>query len=85
MSSNTVQSSGMKVMTRKQLFNIMERCQAKTFNEKLDYLEDYLLNYYEYSEEERANLKHKISHTKSEFNRRWVSAKYKKHLFESQI
>ena len=84
MSSDTGESSGIKVMTRKQLFNIMQGCKGEKITEKLEYLENYLLNRNRYSEEERVAFKHSISHLKSEFKRRWVSAKYRKDLFEKQ-
>lgn len=50
-------------------------------NEKLEYLEKYLLMQENYSEEQIKAFKHTFSYTKAELKRRWLSANRKDNLF----
>nr|XP_034184029.1 uncharacterized protein LOC117606105 [Osmia lignaria] len=76
--------SGIKLITRQELFDIMQTHKDKNISQKLECLEQFLLNQQNYTEEERQAFKRKISHTKSQFKRRWLSARYKEDLFKKQ-
>lgn len=51
----------MRVMTRRFLFDIMQKREGEDMKNKLDYLEDYLLSKDSYLEDQRKELKLKIS------------------------
>lgn len=50
-------SSEVKIMTRRQCYNIMQRCDVNDFKQKMDYAENHLLNCDNYSEEDKKKLK----------------------------
>ncbi|CAH2088704.1 unnamed protein product [Euphydryas editha] len=53
----------------------------KQIDKKLDYLEDHL---FEITKCERHILKHKLSHFKSEFKRKWMATYKKRDVFETK-
>lgn len=67
-------TSGMKVVTRKYLFEKMQTQNLSTLNEKLQYLENYLLMLCEDVEHSKSNLKHNFSYLKSQIKQRWLKA-----------
>ncbi|KAL4708932.1 hypothetical protein ACJJTC_014960 [Scirpophaga incertulas] len=66
--------SNYKVVTREYLFNKMQQPELHTFDEKVDYLANYLLTSDNFNEEQLKVLKHKISHFKSDLKKRWLKA-----------
>lgn len=66
--------SGVRVVTRRSLFDKMKEQNLPNFEEKLNYLENWILSSENYSEDELKALKHKFSHIKSEFKQRWKKA-----------
>lgn len=64
------------MFSRRHLFDKMQG-QELDFNAKLIYIENYLLNFYDYSEEERRALTLKIAKLKTQFKQRWMSASRK--------
>lgn len=68
-------------MTRRKLFDIMQQQNCPTINEKLHFLENYLLGYEDYNEQERTEIKHNFSRFKSELKSRWIAAYKKKETF----
>ena len=73
--------SGVKIMTRRQFYNIMQRCDENDFKQKMDYAENCVLTYDNYSAEDKKNIKHKISHIKTEIKQRWIASHYNKKKF----
>ena len=73
--------SGVKIMTRNELFNLMQQQNLSDINKKLEFIEEYLTTYNDYSEECVKDIKHKFSYVKSEFKRRWSAAQKKEELF----
>lgn len=61
-------------MTRRSLFDKMQDQNLPNFDEKLKYLESYILSSENYSDDELKQLKHKFSYIKSEFKQRWNKA-----------
>lgn len=74
-------SSGVKMFTRLQLFNMMQQQNLPTLSEKLEYIENYLLNYNKYEEKEIQEIKLAFSYVKSEFKRRWMAVHKRSDLF----
>ncbi|XP_041969108.1 uncharacterized protein LOC121725968 [Aricia agestis] len=74
MDSEQPASSGLKVMTRNELFNIMERSGASTFNEKILIMEQEVLNQYEGNDQNIAEIKQKLSIIRHQFKQRWSAA-----------
>ncbi|VEN45692.1 unnamed protein product, partial [Callosobruchus maculatus] len=66
--------SNVKVLTRRELFDIMQHQNLPNMSEKLDFLENYLLGYDDYNEAEIKAIKHNFSYYKSELKRRWNAA-----------
>ncbi|KAL4708238.1 hypothetical protein ACJJTC_013807 [Scirpophaga incertulas] len=66
--------SNYKVVTREYLFNKMQQQELHTFDEKVDYLANYLLTSDNFNEEQLKVLKHKISHFKSDLKKKWLKA-----------
>lgn len=52
-----------------------------SLEKKLQFLEDYLVNKDDYSEEQKRKIKHDFSRLKSEYQQRWHKANKNKHLF----
>jgi hypothetical protein len=61
-------------MTQRHLFNMMQQQNLPNMNEKLEFVESYLLTHDDYLEEERKEIKHNFSPLKSELKRRWITA-----------
>lgn len=59
----------------------MQQQNVLNFEEKLIYLESYLLSGEGYTETQINNFKHKFSHFKSEMKQRWLKALRKEELF----
>lgn len=73
--------SNNRVMTRKHLFMIMQQQDSYTFGEKLDFLENYLLQQDIFSEEDTNKIKHDFSRFKSQIKRRWSVARRSEEYF----
>lgn len=52
--------SGVKVMTRKRVYDIMKDQPDCDINKKIDFAESFLLNTQNYSEGQRKQVKHKL-------------------------
>ncbi|XP_045508859.1 uncharacterized protein LOC123704521 [Colias croceus] len=72
--SGSSSASGFKVVTRKYLFDQMQSQDLPNFGEKLDYLENNLLECYGVTEESKKTLKHNFSYIKSQMKQRWLKA-----------
>ncbi|CAH1964629.1 unnamed protein product [Acanthoscelides obtectus] len=73
--------SGVKLITRKKIYDIMKGYTKNDINKKMDYAESFLLNFQNFSEEQRKEDIHKLSNLKSEIKRRWIAAHYIEELF----
>lgn len=71
----------MRILTRNELFNIIERSNASTFNEKLQVMERELLNQYAENNQNIADVKKKLSIVKHQFKKKWAAARNTKHRF----
>lgn len=71
----------MKIFTRRDLFDLMDSPQLPSLHEKLEFLEHYLINKDNYSEEQKEYIKQEFAKMKSEFQRRRRKAKNTKHYF----
>lgn len=65
----------MRVLTRNDLITIMERSNASTFNEKLDFMESELLHQYAEGDPNIADAKHKLSIICHQFKQKWSAAR----------
>ncbi|KAL4720723.1 hypothetical protein ACJJTC_002087 [Scirpophaga incertulas] len=81
MDSSVAGSSGIKKMSRKQLFDIMQQRNGENMQKKIDHLEDYLLSRSSYSEDQIKDIKQKLSVFKHEFKQKWSAASRKLDLF----
>lgn len=70
---DTAGSSGAKLITRKALFDIMQE-HSVNFEDNLLHMENYLLKFYPYSEDDTRLLQAKITRLKSEFRKKWQEA-----------
>lgn len=68
-------------MTRKHLFSIMMTENLNNINEKLQFLERYVLKFGPFSDEDMKKIKQDLSRFKSEIKRRWTDSHYKEDLF----
>lgn len=59
----------------------MQEQDLPTFEAKINYLENDLLSCEDYSQDQKRDLKHKISYVKSEFKNRWLKANRKQDKF----
>lgn len=71
----------MRIMTRYQLFELMERSNATTFDEKLQFMVHELLSQYEGDSQNIADVKQKLSVIKHLFKQRWSAARNTKARF----
>lgn len=71
----------MRIVTRRYLFDKMQEQDLPNFDEKLKYLERYVLSQDEYCEEQKKEVKHKLSYLKSQFKKKWIEAHKKSQLF----
>ena len=62
--------SDVRVMTRQQLFNVMQRQDLTNITEKLDFLEKYLIKLDNYSDEQIQEIKHNFSHFKFQMKKK---------------
>jgi hypothetical protein len=76
-----LEPSDVRLMTRKQLFIIMQQQNANKITEKLKCLEKYLLQLDNFSDEYAIKIKHDFSHFKSEMKRRWTNGLRKEEKF----
>ena len=65
------------MVKRRLLFDKMQEHDLPNFDEKLTYLQRYILSQEEYCEEQREDVKHKFSYLKSQFKERWTKAQGK--------
>lgn len=80
MKSPFVGSSGVEIMSRKEIYDIMKQYTTNNIAEKLKLMENFLLNKTRLPQEEYKELKHKLSYVKSQFKARWLAA-HKKDVF----
>ncbi|VEN51058.1 unnamed protein product [Callosobruchus maculatus] len=66
--------SNVKVLTRRELFGIMQYQNLPNMGEKLDFLENNLPGYDDYNEAEIKEIRHNFSYYMSELKRRWNAA-----------
>jgi len=59
----------------------MQQQNLPNINKKLEFIENYLLNYENYSDKQIKEIKHKFSHFKSELKLRWTTAHKKEDIF----
>ena len=71
-------------MTRRKLYEIMQQRTGDDFNGRFTYLERYLLNLGNYSEEETKAVKRTLSYLKVDFKRRWVSSRRTDAMFRKK-
>ena len=81
-SVQTAGPSGIQLMTRNQLYDIMQERKNDDINKKLEYLEQFLLNQQNYIQEERYAFKRKLSYVKTKFKRKWLAACSKEDTFK---
>lgn len=67
-------SSGVKIVTRKCMFEQMQLQNLPSIDEKLEFLENHLLLSCGDTVERKKSLKHKFSYIKHEFKQRWLKA-----------
>lgn len=68
-------------MTRKRFYDMIKEYPDDNINKKLDNAEVSLLNSQNYSEDQRKEVKKKLSYLKSEIKRRWMASHYVEDLF----
>ncbi|KAH9635588.1 hypothetical protein HF086_012257 [Spodoptera exigua] len=81
MDSSSSGTSGVKIITRRHLFNQLDEQNLPSINEKLEFLENYLLSTYGATEESKTLLKHKFSYFKTNIKQRWSKAHNMKETF----
>lgn len=67
-------TSGMKIVTRKYLFDRLTQEKQPNFEDKLDFFKEQLLSCEGYTQDQIQTLKRNFAHFKSEMKRRWVKA-----------
>lgn len=73
--------SRVKCLTRKCFYDMTREYPDDDINKKLDNAEASLLGSQNYSEDQRKEVKKKLSYLKSEIKRRWIASHYVEHLF----
>ncbi|KAJ8716108.1 hypothetical protein PYW08_013393 [Mythimna loreyi] len=73
-------SSNVRDMTRKHLFSIMMTEDLNNINEKLQFLERYVLKFGPFSDEDMKKNKQDLSRFKSVIKKRWTDSHYKEDL-----
>lgn len=76
--------SNVRLLTRKHIFEKMQEQNLPDFNKKIEYIENYLLNFDKYSPEQIKQIKHNFSYLKSDLKRRWKASSYKVDKFLSK-
>ncbi|CAG9570194.1 unnamed protein product [Danaus chrysippus] len=74
-------SSGVRIVTRKSLFDKMKNENLRNLEEKLCFLRDHLLTQDNLSESQLNKLKRNFSHFKSEMKQRWIKSHKKEEVF----
>lgn len=69
-------------MSREDIYLIINGSEESTFDKKLDFMEKEVLNKYDDTDEQRADVKHKLSLIKHQFKVRWQAAHKMKAAFE---
>lgn len=75
-------SSGLRWMTRNELYTIMQRSNEATFDGKLRFMEHQILNRYAEDHPLLADVKQKLSIIKHHFKQKWLAARKTKARFE---
>lgn len=73
--------SNVKIMTRLELYELMQRQNLPNINEKLDFIENYLIGYDDYTADQIKDIKQNFSRFKSEMKSRWAAAYNKEQIF----
>lgn len=60
---------------------MMQECPSKKFDERIEYLEKKLVELTNCQETELGQLKHALSHFKSDLKQKWIAASYKQERF----
>lgn len=68
-------------MTRKYLFDKMQNQDLPSFDSKLDYLENFILSYENYTDDQLKDLKQKFSLLKAAFKKKWTEAYRRQETF----
>lgn len=74
--------SGFRVMTRNELYIIMQRSTESTFEGKLKFMEEELLSNYAENDRMLADAKQKLSMIRHQFKQKWLAARKMKARFE---
>nr|XP_022901971.1 uncharacterized protein LOC111414763 [Onthophagus taurus] len=74
--------SGLKSMTRNELYVVMQPSQEPSFDRKLEFMEKKLLENYSGNDLMRKDAKQKLSIIKHQFKQRWLTARKIRNRFE---
>ncbi|XP_030746819.1 uncharacterized protein LOC115875492 [Sitophilus oryzae] len=80
MDSEMAGPSGIRAMTRREIFDLMSAQNRLDINEKLEFVENHFATLEPYSDEQIKEIKHKFSYVKSEIKRHWIAAKQRPDL-----
>lgn len=69
-------------MTREALFHIIEQCEKRKIDEKLEFLEKKLVEKTKCPDDKRQLLRDSLKSFKHYFKQKWISASYKAHRFQ---
>lgn len=72
--------SGIRAMTRREIFDLMSAQNRLDINEKLEFVENHFATLEPYSDEQIKEIKHKFSYVKCEIKRHWIAAKQRPDL-----
>ncbi|CAG4957690.1 unnamed protein product [Colias eurytheme] len=72
-------TSGVRIVTRQYLFDLMKIENLLNLDAKLNFLKDKLLSCEGYNEDQIVSLKRGFAHFKSEIKQRWAKAHYKEY------
>lgn len=75
--------SGVKCLSRKDIYNVVDSSQEQNFARKLNYMEETLISEFCKHEDQRKDWKQKLSLIKHQFKSRWHAAHKKKDIFET--
>lgn len=67
-------TSGVRIVTRKSLFDKMKNENLRNLEEKLCFLRDHLFSQDNLTERQLHKLKHNFAHFKSEMKQRWIKS-----------
>lgn len=74
-------TSGMRIVTRKYLFDLMNNENLPNIEARLNFLKDQFMSIKGFSDNQIETLKSNFAHFKSEFKNRWTKAHYKEAVF----